>query len=301
MGALRGRVILVTGAGRGLGRAHAFECTGEGARVIVNDLGSAGDGDGADSSPADEVVKEIVSAGGIATADHGDVSDWNGAEKIVDRAVESFGRLDVLVNNAGILRDSFITKLSERDWDAVIRVHLKGHFSMLRAAALHWRARSKAGEKVDGAVINTASPSGVTQYSPGQANYGAAKAGIVAMTMVAAAELGRIGVTANAIAPRARTRLTEQTPDLEEMISPPSDPGAYDAWDPATHAPLIAYLATAGCTVTGQVFEFGRLGELNLLEGWRASRTLLPGDGPPTRERLVEALGTGESILEVAK
>src|SRR6202451_1983049 len=209
---LEGRVCAITGAGNGIGREHALLFASEGANVVVNDLGGAGDGTGADASAAQKVVDEIKAAGGEAVAHADDISTWDGGRSLVQTAVEAFGQLDALVNNAGILRDAFIGSMSEDQWDGVINVHLKGHFVPLRHAVDHWKARSKAGEEVRGAVVNTASASGTFLPNPGQVNYGAAKAGIAAMTLVAAAELGRYGVRVNGIAPLARARLELAAP-----------------------------------------------------------------------------------------
>src|SRR3954453_4533028 len=221
MPALDGRVAIITGAGNGIGREHALLFAREGARVVVNDLGGNPDGTGADASPAQQVVEEIVAAGGEAVANHDDVADFAAAGRLVGEVVSECGRLDVLVNNAGILRDAFFHRMTEEEWDLVLRVHLKGHFATLRHAADHWRARSKAGEEVRGAVVNTTSASGTYLANPGQANYGAAKAAIAALTLVAAAEMGRIGVRVNGIAPAARTRLTEDVPMVGEVMKAP--------------------------------------------------------------------------------
>src|SRR5947209_2208311 len=249
MGALDGRVAVITGAGRGIGREHALLFATEGARVVVNDLGGDWHGLGEDAAPALQVVHEIEAAGGEAISSGEDVADFDGARRLIEAAIERFGRLDVLVNNAGILRDRFLINMSEDEWDGVIRVHLRGHFCPLRHAAAHWRERSKAGEQFDAAVISTASPVGLTLPNLGQLNYAAAKAGIAAMTQVAAAELGRYGVRVNCIAPGARTRMTTQTPGLEEMMAEPEDPEAFDAYDPANVSPLVTYLGRAGCRV----------------------------------------------------
>src|SRR3954468_14541650 len=255
MGILDGRVAVITGAGNGLGREHALLFASEGAQVVVNDLGGNPDGTGADASAAQQVVDEITAAGGEAVANHDDVADFAGAGRLVEQAVDAFGRLDVLVNNAGILRDAFFHRMTEDEWDLVLRVHLKGHFAPLRHAADHWRARSKAGEEVNGAVINTTSASGTYLPNAGQANYGAAKAAIAALTLVAAAELPRIGVRANAIAPVARTRLTENVPGIVgEMMRKPEDEDAFDAFDPRHVSPLVAYLASERCTLNGKLF-----------------------------------------------
>ena len=212
MGSLENRVAIVTGAGRGIGREHALLLAKEGASVVVNDLGGANDGSGADVGPAQEVANEIVSAGGNAVANTDNIATWDGAKNLVGRAISEFGGLDIVVNNAGILRDGFIASMDESQWDSVIAVHLKGHFSVLRHAAGYWKEQSKAGKPVNAAVINTASASGTFMANAGQANYGAAKAGIAAITEVAALELERYGVRVNAIAPVARTRLTLATP-----------------------------------------------------------------------------------------
>jgi NAD(P)-dependent dehydrogenase (short-subunit alcohol dehydrogenase family) len=272
MGALDGRVAVITGAGRGIGREHAMLFAREGALVVVNDLGGANDGTGTDAGPAQQVVDEIVAAGGTAVANTANVSEWDGAAALVEQAVSEFGRLDVLVNNAGILRDAFIAGMDESQWDAVISVHLKGHFAMLRHAAAHWKNRGKAGEQVRAAVINTASASGTIMPNAGQVNYGAAKAGIAAMTLVAAQELDRYGVRSNAIAPIARTRLTLATPGFEAIFAEPEDPDEFDAFHPSQVSPLVAYLATEGCQLNGKVFavQGGVIGELG---GWTTTRT----------------------------
>jgi NAD(P)-dependent dehydrogenase (short-subunit alcohol dehydrogenase family) len=254
MGALDGRVAVITGAGRGLGREHALLFAREGAKVVVNDLGGASDGTGADLSAAQAVVDEITAAGGEAVANTDDVTSWDGAQALIAQAVGAFGQLDVLVNNAGILRDAFIGSMSEEQWDAVIKVHLKGHFAPLRHAVDHWKARSKAGDPVNASVINTASASGTFLPNAGQANYGAAKAGIAALSLVAANELGRYGVRVNAIAPVARTRLTENVPMIGEMLKAPEDPGTFDPFHPRQVSPFVAYLATADCTISGKLF-----------------------------------------------
>jgi NAD(P)-dependent dehydrogenase (short-subunit alcohol dehydrogenase family) len=244
----------------------------EGARVVVNDLGGANDGSGSDEGPAQGVVEEIRAAGGEAVANTDDVSSWDGAAALVEQAVDEFGRLDVLVNNAGILRDAFVASIEEAQWDAVIAVHLKGHMATLRHAAAYWKGRSKAGEVVRGSVVNTASASGTFLPNPGQANYGAAKAGIAALTLVAAQELERYGVRANAIAPVARTRLTLATPGLGAMFAAPVEDGEFDAFSPANISPLVAYLAAERCTLTGKLFAV-QGGSIGLLEGWHSVRT----------------------------
>jgi NAD(P)-dependent dehydrogenase (short-subunit alcohol dehydrogenase family) len=277
MGALAGRVAVITGAGRGIGREHALLFAREGAKVIVNDLGGDNAGNGADSGPARDVVEEIVAAGGTAVASTENVATWSGAESVVLQAIAEFGRLDVLVNNAGILRDSFIASMEESHWDAVIAVHLKGHFAMLRHAAAYWKAQSKAGDQPNAAVINTASGSGVTLPNAGQANYGSAKAGIAAMTLIAAEELERYGVRVNAIAPIARTRLTLATPGMGSLMAEPED-GELDLFSPANISPLVAYLATEKCPITGKVYAV-QGGAISALSGWHDVETI-ETDGP---------------------
>lgn len=272
MGALDGRVAIITGAGRGIGREHALLFAREGAAVVVNDLGGDNTGAGADAGPAQQVVEEIVAAGGRAVANTDSVAGWDAAAGLVAQAVEEFGRLDVLVNNAGILRDVFLAGMTESQWDTVIDVHLKGHFAMLRHAAEYWKAQAKAGDQPNAAVINTASSSGVTLPNAGQANYGAAKAGIAALTLIAAEELDRYGVRVNAIAPIARTRLTLATPGMGALMAAPDD-GDVDLFDPANISPLVAYLATEKCPVTGAVFAV-QGGAISRLAGWRDTETI---------------------------
>ncbi len=276
MGALDGRVAVITGAGRGIGREHALLFAAEGARVVVNDLGGAVDGSGDDRSPAQQVVDEIRAAGGEAVANADDVCDWEGGKRLVDTAVETFGDVHVLVNNAGILRDRVLVNMSEEEWDSVIHVHLKGHFVPTRHAAAHWRAQVKAGVEVHASVINTSSTSGLLG-NPGQTNYGAAKAGIAAFSTIAADELSRYGVRVNAIAPAARTRMTEQTPGLSEIVQAPADAAVFDRWDPANISPLVAYLATEDCPANGKVY-FVQGGQIRLFAPWTMTDTLDKAD-----------------------
>ncbi|HET8990462.1 MAG TPA: SDR family oxidoreductase [Acidimicrobiales bacterium] len=276
MGALDGRVAVITGAGRGIGREHALLFAAEGARVVVNDLGAGLDGTGGAASAAEEVVAEIRAMGAEAIANHDDVSSWAGGESLVAAAIEAFGDLHVLVNNAGILRDRVLVNLSEDDWDSVVRVHLKGHFVPLRFAAAYWRERAKAGHEVAAAVVNTSSTSGLLG-NVGQSNYGAAKAGIAALSVIAAEELGRYGVRVNAIAPAARTRMTESTPGLSDYVVKPADPAAFDVWDPANVSPLVAALSTRECPITGHVY-FVQGGTVRLFKNWTMTETLEKGD-----------------------
>jgi len=266
MGTLDGRVAIITGAGRGIGREYALLFASEGAKVVVNDLGDA----------AQEVVDEIVAAGGQAIANNDDVADWEGGKRLIDAAVATYGDLHVLVNNAGILRDRVLINMTEDEWDAVIHVHLKGHFVPTRHAAAYWREQTKAGKDVTASVINTSSTSGLLG-NPGQTNYGAAKAGIAAFTTIAATELARYGVRVNAITPNARTRMTVETPGLADIVAAPTDAAAFDAWDPANIAPLVAYLATEGCPATGKVY-FILGGQIRLFQPWTLTDTLEKDD-----------------------
>lgn len=287
MGTLDGRVAIVTGAGRGIGREHALALAAEGAAVVVNDLGGDNDGTGADAGPAHEVAREIVAFGGRASANTDSVSSWSGAARLIDQAVDEFGRLDVLVNNAGILRDAFLASMTEDQWDAVIDVHLKGHAATLHHAAAHWKARSKAGEQPAAAVINTAS--GTFMPNAGQGNYGAAKAGIAALTQVAADELDRYGVRVNAIAPIARTRLTLATPGMSALFAAEVPEGEFDPFDPANISPLVVRLAAPDCAVTGKVFAV-QGGAITELIGWQGGDPV-ETDGPWTIADIAERIG----------
>ena len=261
---LEGKVAIVTGGGRGIGREHALALARAGAKILVNDLGASLAGEGADEGPAHGVVREIEGLGGEAAANGENVADFAGAKRMVEAALEAFGRLDILVNNAGILRDRMLVNMEEHEWDAVVQVHLKGHFAPTRHAAAHWRERSKAGEEVRARVINTSSPSGVFG-NVGQANYGAAKAGIAGFTLIAAQELQRYGVTVNCLAPNARTRMTESA---FGEIPPPE--GGFDPADPANNSPIVVALcADEAQHITGQVF-FVYGGVVNMLRGWAA-------------------------------
>ncbi|MCX4509682.1 SDR family oxidoreductase [Streptomyces sp. NBC_01619] len=269
-GICRGRVVIVTGAGRGLGRAHALAFAAEGARVVVNDLGVGPDGAPGPDSPAGRVVDEIRATGGEAVAHGGDVASGEGAASLVAAALDSFGRLDTLVNNAGFLRDRMLVNLDEDDWDAVMRVHLKGHFLPLKHAAAHWRAEAKAGREVAARVVNTSSGAGLLG-SVGQGNYSAAKAGVVGLTLVAAAEMSRYGVQVNAIAPAARTRMTERT--FAATMAAPDEPGAFDAMAPENVSPLVVWLGSAASAgVTGRVFE-AEAGRITVMQGWHPGPT----------------------------
>ncbi|MGW7055913.1 SDR family oxidoreductase [Streptomyces sp. NPDC054887] len=285
-----GRVVVVTGAGRGLGRAHALAFAAHGAKVVVNDLGVGPDGAGTSAGPAQRVVEEIAAAGGEAVAHGGDVATAKGAASLVDAAVDAFGRLDTLVNNAGFLRDRMLVNLDEDDWDAVVRVHLKGHFLPLRQAARYWRAEAKAGRRAAARVVNTSSGAGLLG-SVGQGGYSAAKAGIVGLTLVAAEELAGYGVQVNAIAPAARTRMTEQT--FADTMAPPDAAGAFDAMAPENVSPLVVWLgSTASAGVTGRVFE-AEAGRITVMDGWRPGPTAdrgarwTPAEAGETARRLL--------------
>ena len=283
MGLLNGKVAIVTGAAHGIGRGHAMELAAQGASVIVNDLGGSVDGEGS-SRAADLTVDLIRGRGGTAIANYEDVADFEGAGRMVAHAVEAYGKLDILVNNAGILRDGMSFNLSEEDWDSVIRVHLKGHFAPSRFAAVYWREQSKKGEPVSGRIINTSSESGLFGNA-GQSNYAAAKAGIASMTIVLARELQKYGVTVNAMAPRARTRLTETVAGAEQLMA--AKEGEFDAWDPDNMAPLIGFLASdAAADVSGQVFVMWG-DRVYLMRGWSLANELAAGGKRWTVEDLI--------------
>jgi NAD(P)-dependent dehydrogenase (short-subunit alcohol dehydrogenase family) len=276
MGALDGRVAIITGAGRGLGREHALLFAAEGAKVVVNDLGGDAHGSGADTTPAQQTVADIIAAGGEAVLNGDNVADWDGAQRLVRQAVDTFGDLHVLVNNAGILRDRVIINMTEAEWDAVITVHLKGHFCPTRHAAAYWREQTKAGKTVQASIIHTSSTSGLFS-NPGQANYDSAKSGIATLSQVCAKELVRYGVRSNAIAPGARTRLTLETPGLGDMVKAPDDPGAFDEWDPANVSPFVAYLATADCPFSGETFLV-QGGVVQRVKSWSTAEKIDKGD-----------------------
>ncbi len=287
-----GRVALVTGAGRGLGRAHALEFARQGAAVVVNDIGVALDGQGGSNAPAQEVAEEIRGLGGQVLVNGDDVADWAGSRRLIDAALEAFGRLDIVVNNAGFVRDRMFANAEEDEWDAVLRVHLKGHFCVGRWAAAHWRDRAKAGDANDARIINTSSGAGLLG-SVGQAAYSAAKGGIATLTLVQAAELGRYGVTANAIAPSARTRMTEQV-FAETMRVPEGD--EFDTMAPENVSPLVVWLGSGeSAGITGRVFEVEG-GKIGVADGWQHGPTVDKGArwdpaeiGPAVRDLLAAA------------
>jgi NAD(P)-dependent dehydrogenase (short-subunit alcohol dehydrogenase family) len=273
MGSLDGKVAIVTGAGRGIGRGEALLLAAEGAKVVVNDLGTEWDGAGNDDRPAQQVVDEIVASGGEAAANYDDVASWDGARSLVQQAIGTFGDLNILVNNAGILRDKMLFNMDEDDWDSVIRVHLKGHFAPSRFAVEHWRTQGKAGEPVYGRIINTSSESGLFGNA-GQANYAAAKAGIASVTIVLAREMKKYGVTVNAIAPRARTRMTTAT---FGGFGEPKE-GEFDQWSPDNVAPTVAWLAgPSAADVTGQVVVVWA-DKVYLMQGWHQVNAIEKGD-----------------------
>ena len=274
MGALDGRVAIITGAGRGLGREHALLFAAEGAKVVVNDLGGANDGTGTDITPAQQTVADIKAMGGEAIVNGDNVADWEGAKRMIDQAIETFGDLDILVNNAGILRDRVLVNMSEAEWDAVIAVHLKGHFAPTHHAAAYWREQAKAGVTKPRNLVHTSSTSGLFS-NPGQANYGAAKSGIATFSQICAKELSRYNVKSNSIAPAARTRLTLATPGLEDVLAPKE--GQFDMWDPANVSPLVAYLSTAECEFTGETF-FVQGGQVTRVQSWTNAEEIKQDD-----------------------
>ena len=296
-GICEGRVVIVTGAGRGIGRGHALEFARQGARVVVNDLGANVDGTGASSGPAGVVVDEIRATGGEAIANGDNVADWQGAQRLIHAAISEWGGLDVLVNNAGILRDRMLVNMTEDEWDAVINVHLKGTFAPTRWAAAYWRERVKEGKTNDARVINTTSTSGIFG-NPGQTNYGAAKSGIASFSVIAARELGRYGVTVNAIDPGALTRMTENL-GMGQRASE-RKPGEFDRTSPDNIAPLVVWLGSEQAkNVTGQVFLVSG-GTISLAEGWRRGATVEQGDrwdpaelGKIVPDLLAQGDGTG--------
>ncbi len=270
-----GRVVIVTGAGRGIGKSHALEFARHGARVVVNDLGADVDGSGSSTGPAGEVVDQIRSMGGEAIANGDDVADWEGAQRVVNSAISAFGTLDVVVNNAGILRDRMIVNMTDAEWDAVIRVHLRGTFSMTHWAANYWRENAKAGKTNDARIINTSSASGL-YGNVGQTNYGAAKAGIASFSVIASLELARYGVTVNAIAPAALTRMTESVAALGFNVQD-RDPNAFDVFAPENISPLAVWLGSPlSKEVTGRVFHVVG-GKIDVVEGWHAGPTIDKG------------------------
>ena len=285
MGALDGRVAIITGAGRGLGREHALLFATEGAKVVVNDLGGDMHGEGGDPSSAMQTVDDIKAMGGEAVVNGDNVADWDGARRMVQQAIDAFGELHVLVNNAGILRDRVIVNMTEAEWDAVIAVHLKGHFCPTRHAAAYWREQTKAGKEVNAAIVHTSSTSGLFA-NPGQANYGAAKTGIATLSQICAKELSRYGVRSNAIAPAARTRLTEATPGLSEVVKAPED--GFDVWDPANVSPFVAYLVTADCPFTGETFLV-QGGKVQRVQSWSPAEAIEKEDRWTVEELAAEA------------
>ena len=284
MTTFNGRTAVITGAGRGLGREHALLLADLGANIVVNDNGSSADGSGDDATPAQQVVDEITARGGNAVAHIGSVSDWKTAKEMIDLAVDTFGGLDVLVNNAGILRDRTLVNMTEGEWDSVIDVHLKGHFCPLHHAANYWREQSKAGKAVSAAVVNTSSGSGL-RGNPGQVNYASAKAGISIMSVVAARELERYGVRVNAIAPVARTRLTMAAPGLKDRLGVTD---GFDKWAPENISPLVAWLASDECAVSGQVFTVMG-GHIGWQRGWEEQQSF-DRDSRWTVDEIADAL-----------
>ncbi|MDQ3738868.1 MAG: SDR family NAD(P)-dependent oxidoreductase [Actinomycetota bacterium] len=295
MPALDGRVAIVTGAGRGIGREHALLFATEGAKVVVNDLGGDNEGSGTDATPSEQVVAEIAAAGGEAVVSTHDVSDWEGAKAMVDAAIGAFGDLDILVNNAGILRDRAIVNMTEQEWDDVIAVHVKGQVAPTRWAAAYWREEHKAERGRPRHVVHTSSTSGLFS-NPGQSNYGSAKSAIATFSQIAAKELARYGVTSNCIVPSARTRLTLASPGLGDIMAPKE--GAFDEWDPANVSPLVAYLSSTRCAFNGETF-YVQGGVVRRVRSWEMAESVEQTE-PWTVDSLAAALGDIASGLATA-
>ncbi len=291
MGVLDGRVIAITGAAGGLGRAYARECAAQGARLVLNDIGAKRDGSGFDPAIVQEVVDEVKQLGAEAVGNAEDITTVEGAERTLAQALDTYGRVDGLVNSGGLLRDRMFVSMSADEWDAVIVGHLRGHFAPMQAFAAHWRAEAKEGRTPDAAIVTTTSNAGLFSQ-PGQSNYAAAKAGIAGLTVTLADELDRYGVRVNSISPAARTRMTTEVPGMAEMVAAPQDPGAFDVFDPANVASVVAWLLSPSCTATGQVL-FVRGGELKVLQGWRYA-TELERDGRWTVDALDEQFADAE-------
>lgn len=288
MDELDGRVAIVTGAGRGLGREHARLLAAHGVRVVVNDLGVGPDGSGSDPSTAEIVAEEIRAAGGRAIASHDDVADWDGARRMVEAAITAFGDLDIVVNNAGFLRDSTIVNMTEADFDDVVRVHLKGHAAPTKWAATHWRDQHKEGSTRRRNLVHTSSTSGL-YANPGQSNYGSAKSGIATFNQIVASELGRYGVVSNCVVPGARTRLTLGSPGLPEIMEAPAE--GFDIWDPANASPLVAYLSGTSCPFNGETF-YVQGGTVRRLQPWSLVGESIEKSTRWEIEELAEAMET---------
>lgn len=286
MTVLDGRVITITGAAGGLGRAYARACAEQGARLVLNDIGARRDGSGFDPAIIDGVVEEVKSLGAEVVGNAEDISTTDGAQRTLAQALDTFGRVDGLVNSGGLLRDRMFVSMSPEEWDAVIVGHLRSHFSPMQAFAAHWREEAKAGRTPDASIVTTTSNAGLFSQ-PGQSNYAAAKAGIAGLTVTLADELDRYGVRVNSISPAARTRMTTEVPGMAEMVAAPEDPDAFDVFDPANVASVVAWMLSPACTATGQVF-FVRGGELKVLQGWRYADERAR-DGQWTVDALAEA------------
>ena len=272
MAALEGRVAVITGAAGGLGREYARLFAAEGARLVLNDIGAARDGSGNDPSVVADLVADITATGADAVGNAEDITTMQGAERVLEQALDTYGEVHALVNSGGLLRDRMFVNMSEEEWDAVIRGHLRAHFCPSRILSAHWRDRSKAGDPVKASIVNTTSNAGLFSQS-GQSNYAAAKAGIAGLTITLAEELARYGIRVNAISPAARTRMTTEVPGMAEMVAAPQSDDEFDVYHPGNVAPAVAWLSTADCPLTGGVL-YAQGGEIRVLEGWHYVETL---------------------------
>ena len=294
MGSLDGRVAVITGAAGGLGREYAALFAAEGARLVLNDIGAARDGSGNDPSIVQSLVDDIAGSGANAVGNAEDISTMDGARRVLEQALDTYGEVHALVNSGGMLRDRMFVNMDEDEWDAIIRGHLRAHFCPTRVLAGHWRDRSKANATVRASIVNTTSNAGLFAQ-PGQSNYAAAKAGIAGLTITLAEELSRYAIRVNAISPAARTRMTTEVPGMADMVAPPASPDEFDVYHPGNVAPVVAWLSTEHCPMTGGVL-YAQGGEVRVLEGWHYAKTLDKGSRWTVEEldaQLTQVVGSG--------